>query len=330
MKRREFMLLLGGVAAAWPLGAEAQQPERTRRLGVLMGWAENDPQAQLRLSVFKERLAALGWAEGRNLKIEVRRTEADVDRASAFAKELTALQPDVIMSGTTPATAALQRETRTIPIVFAAASDPVGSGFVKTLARPGGNITGFINLESSLVEKWLQLLKEIAPRVTRAAVMFNPQTAPYAEYYLQPLNAVAANIGVKTITATASSEAEIERVIAGLGRETGGGLIVLTDSFMLVHRRSIIQFAARSKVPAIYWNRAIVEDGGLISYGVDLVDQYRRAASHVDRILRGAKPAELPVEQPTKFELFVNLKTAKALGLTLPPSLLLRADKVIE
>jgi putative ABC transport system substrate-binding protein len=324
------MVLMGGVAVAWPLGAEAQQSERTRRIGVLMGWAENDPETQLRLAVFKERLAALGWAEGRNLKIDVRWTGADVNRASEFAKELVALQPDVILSVTTPVTTALQRETRSIPIVFAAASDPVGSGFVKSLAHPGGNITGFINLESSLVEKWLQLLKEIAPRVTRVAVMFNPRTAPYAGYYLQALKTVATKLSVTALTATVNSEAEIEKVIAGLGRKTGGGLIVLTDSFLFVHRRSIIALAARSKVPAIYFIGTMVEDGGLISYGVNFVDLFRRAAPYVDRILRGAKPAELPVEQPTKFELFVNRKTAQALGLTLPPSLLLRADKVIE
>jgi putative ABC transport system substrate-binding protein len=321
---------MGGAAAAWPLAAQAQQPERTRRLGVLMGYPENDPEVNLRLAAFKERLAALGWAEGRNLKIDVRWTVADVNRESAFAKELVALQPDVILSVTTPVTAALQRETRTIPIVFTVVVDPIGSGFVKTLARPGGNITGFLNLEASMVEKWLQLLKEIAPRVTRVAAMFNPRTAPYAKYYLQPLKAAAAKLGVEVLIATVNSELEIDQIITGLGRKSGSGLIVLADSFMTLHRRSIIQFAARSKIPAIYWSSAMVKDGGLISYGVDSIDLYSRAAPYVDRILRGAKPAELPVEQPTRFELFVNLKTAKALGLTLPPTLLLRADKVIE
>jgi putative ABC transport system substrate-binding protein len=331
MNRRDTLrALLAFGAANAPLMTRAQQTERVRRIGVLLGWAESDPEAQSRLAAFKEKLAPLGWTEGRSLRIDIRWSAGDVNRASAFAKELVALQPEVILSSTTPVTAALQRETRTIPIVFTAVSDPVGSGFVKTLARPGGNITGFINLESSLMEKWLELLKEIAPRATRIAVMFNPQTAPYAEYYLTPLRAAAPKLGVTTFTAIVRSESDIEQAIIGLGREPGVGLIIMSDSFMFVHRKLIISLAARNKVPAIYYSDNMSAEGGLISYGVDFADLFRRAAPYVDRILRGAMPAELPVQQPAKFELTVNRKTASALGLTIPKSLLLRADRVIE
>ena len=329
--RRDTLLALFALgAAARPFTLKAQQPDKMRRIGVVMGFAENDSEAQSRLAAFKEKLAALNWTVGRNLSIEVRWSEGDVNRASMLAKELVALRPEVILSGTTPVTAALQRETRTIPIVFTVVSDPVGSGFVETLARPGGNITGFINLESSLVEKWLQLLKEIAPRVTRVAVMFYPQTAPYVEYYLGPLRAAAPKFGVKTFTAAVRSESDIEEAITRLGREPGGGLIVMTDSFMFVHRRSVIALTARNKVPATYYTSNVPAEGGLLSYGVDILDLFRRAASYVDRILRGGKPAELPVELPAKFELVINLKTAKALGLKIPDVILLRADKVIE
>jgi putative ABC transport system substrate-binding protein len=331
MNRRDTVLgLLALGTVAGPFGVRAQQSERVRRLGVLMGYAESDPEARLRLGAFKDQLAVLGWAEGRNLTLDIRWIAGEVDRAAGFAKELVALKPDVILSNTTPVTAALQRETRTIPIVFTAVSDPVGSGFVKSLARPGGNITGIVNLESSMVEKWLQLLKEIAPRVTRAAVMFNPKTAPYVEYYLQPLNAVAARVGVKTFTATVGSESDIERTIAGLGREPGSGLIVMTDGFMTVHRKSIIALAAQHKVPAMYYVGAMVEEGGLISYGIDYVDLFRRAAPYVDRILRGARPADVPVQLPSRFELAINSTTASALGLKIPQSILVRADRVIE
>jgi len=330
MKRREFILALGGAAAAWPLGAGAQQAERVRRIGVLMGYAENDPEAQSRIAAFKQELAALGWTEGRNLRIDIRWAAGDVKRAQAFAKELLALQPEVILSNTTPVTAALHRETRTVPLVFVVVSDPVGSGFVVGLARPGGNVTGFINLEASLVEKWLQLLKEIAPRVMRVAVMFNPQTAPYAEYYLRPLEAAAPKVGVKSFTAPVQSEADIAEVIERLGGEPDSGLIAMTDSFMTVHRKLVIDLTTRYKVPSMYFVSNVPSEGGLISYGVDLTDLFRRAAPYVDRILKGEKPADLPVQVPTKFELMVNLKTAKALGLDVPPSILLRADEVIE
>jgi putative ABC transport system substrate-binding protein len=330
MDRRKFIGTVAGGCLVAASIARAQQPESARRIGVLMGYAERDPEAQLRLVAFKEGLAALGWAEGRNLTIDVRWTAGDVKHAASFAKELVALKPDVILANTTLVTAAVQTETRTIPIIFTAVSDPVGSGFVKTLSRPGGNITGFINLESSLVEKWLQLLKEIAPRVTRVGVMFNPETTPYAEYYLRPLSAAAPKFGVKTFTATVRSEIDIEKVIIRLSLEPGSGLIVLPDNFMTVHRKSIIALTARHKLPAIYYVGTIAVEGGLISYGVDYVDLFRRAAPYVDRILRGATPAGLPVQQPSRFELVVNMKTAKALGLTIPQSLLLRADEVIQ
>jgi len=329
MNRRNAVLALLALGAA-PHAAHAQRVGSARRIGVLMASAESDVEGQLRLVTFKERLAALGWAEGRNLTVDVRWAAGDVDRAARFAKELVALKPDVILANGTPVTAAVQRETRTIPIVFAVVSDPVGSGFVKTLARPGGNLTGFINLESSLIEKWLELLKEIAPRLKRAAVIFNPDTAPYAEYYLQPLKAVAPKVGVHTFVVHVRSDAEIEQAIARLGREPGSGLIAMTDTFLSAHRKSIIALAARHKVPAIYAASFLVDDGGLIGYGVDVVDLFRRSAPYVDRILRGAKPSDLPVEQPSKFELVINMRTAKALGLTIPQSVLLRADRLVE
>jgi len=333
MKRREFILALGGAAAAssnlWPLAAHAQQ-ERVRRIGVLMGYAENDPEAQIRLTAFKQALLVLGWSEDRNLRIDLRWTSGDVNRASTFAKELVALHPEVIMSNTTPATAAFQRETKTIPIVFTVVSDPVGAGFVESLPRPGGNITGFINLEPTIGGKWLELLKEIAPRVTRVTVMFNPETAPYAEFYLQSLEAAATKYGVKTLTSHVRNENEIEAIISGLGREPGGGLIAMTDGFMTVHRKSVIDLATQHKVPLMFFVSSGAREGSLISYGVDISDILRRSASYIDQILRGAKPAELPVQIPTKFELAVNLKTAKALSLDVPASILFRADEVIE
>ena len=329
-KRRKWLLELGVGALAAPIHSFAQQSDRVRRIGVLMGYAEGDHEARLRLAAFKEGLAVLGWIEGRNLKIETLWGIGDAKRAMTLAKELVNLKPDVILSNTTPATAAIQREAGAIPVVFTVVSDPVGSGFVKTLARPGGNITGLTNLESSLVEKWLQLLKELAPRVTRAAVMFNPETAPYAEYFLRPLNVAAPKLGVKAFALAVRSDLEIQKAMIDLGRDTNSGLIVMTDSFMVVHRKVTIALAAQNKVPAIYFASYHVEDGGLIGYGVDNVDMFRRAATYVDKILRGAKPADLPVEQPTKFELAVNLNTAKALGIKIPQSILLQATKVIE
>jgi putative ABC transport system substrate-binding protein len=330
MRRRDF-ITVAGAAAAWPLAAFAQQPaDRMRRIGVMIGYAENDPEAQTRLAAFKQGLSTLGWSESHNLKIDVRWASGDADRATVFARELVALQPEVIMSNTTPVTAALHKATKTIPIVFVAVSDPVGAGFVASLPRPGTNITGFINLERTLGGKWLELLKEIAPRVTRVAVMFNPQTAPYTEIYLQSMETAAKKLGVKHYKSLVHREADIEEAISGLGREPGSGLIAMTDSFMTVHRKAVIDLTIRNKVPLMYYVSVAPREGGLISYGIDLTDMFGRAASYVDRILRGAKPAELPVQLPTKFELAINLKTANALDLTVPPGLLVAANEVLE
>jgi putative ABC transport system substrate-binding protein len=331
MNRRETLLAFAALGTASRFrSAAAQGASRPRQIAVLMGYAEDDAEAQSRLATFRSALPDLGWHEGRNLRIDVRWTAGDLTRAATYAKELVALQPEVILSNTTPATLALQRETQTVPIVFAVVSDPVGSGLVKTLSRPGGNVTGFINLESSLVQKWLELLKEIAPQVARVAVMFNQKTAPYAEYYLRPLNVAAERLGVKTFSVIVSSPAEIEDALSGLAREAASGLIAMPDSFLFVHRKTIVELTARGRVPAIYWVGNIPAEGGLIAYGVDYFDIFRRSAGYVDRILRGAKPADLPVEQPHKFELVINARTARALGLSVPSSLKLRAERVIE
>jgi putative ABC transport system substrate-binding protein len=330
MQRREFIALLGGTAAAWPLMARAQEAEGMRRIGVLMGYAENDPEAQTRLAAFKQELLALGWDERRNLRIDLRWASGDSDRASKFAKELVALHPEVILSNTTPVTTALHQETKTIPIVFVAVSDPVAAGFVQSLPRPGGNITGFINLEPTIGGKWLDLLKDVAPHLTRVAVMFNPQTAPYAEIYLRSMEAAGKQFGVTPFAAPVQREADIEKIISELGREPDNGLIAMTDGFMTVHRKTIVELAMQHKVPLMYFISVVPREGGLISYGIDLINEFRRTASYVDRILRGAKPAALPVQLPTKYELVINLKTAKALGLTVPKPLLTGADEVIE
>jgi putative ABC transport system substrate-binding protein len=328
--RRDFITLLGG-AAAWPLAASAQQADRIRKIGVLMGWAESDPEAKSDLAAFVQGLGQLGWVGGRNLRIESRWAGGNTDQMHTFAKELVETQPDVILSNTTPATAALQRETHTIPIVFVVVSDPVGAGFLTSLARPGGNITGFINIESSLGGKWLELLIEMAPWVKRAAIMFNPDTAPGGgSYFLGPFEAAARSFAVEPITAPVRSDIEMEKVITQLGSEPGGGLVLMTDSFIFVHRGTIISLAARNNVPAIYAESVSAKDGGLLSLGANYLDVFRRAAPYIDRILRGERPADLPVQVPTKFELVINLKTAKALGLTVPVSLLASADEVIE
>jgi putative tryptophan/tyrosine transport system substrate-binding protein len=331
MRRREFITFAGGAVALRPLVAWGQQSERVRRIGVMMGYAEDDSEAQTRLTAFKQGLLTLGWHEGRNIKIDVRWASGDIDRATTFAKELVALQPEVIMSNTTPVTAALHNATKTIPIVFAAVSDPVGAGFIASLPRPGTNMTGFINLERTLGGKWLELLKEIAPGLTRVAVMFNPQTAPYTEeIYLPSMETAAKNLGVKQLKSLVYREADIEEAISGLGREPGSGLIAMTDSFMTVHRKAVIELTIQKKLPLMYYVSIAPREGALISYGIDLTDLFSRSASYVDRILRGAKPAELPVQLPTKFELAINLKTAKALGLAVPSTLLTSANEVIE
>jgi putative tryptophan/tyrosine transport system substrate-binding protein len=330
MRRREFIAGFGG-AAAWPLAVWAQQGE-LRRIGVLILSAESDPEAKLWLSGFTQGLQELGWTDGRNMRVDVRWAAGNVDQIRAFAKELVDLQPAVILSHGTPATAALQRATRTIPIVFVTVVDPVGSGFVAGLPRPGGNITGFINIEAAMGGKLLQLLTEIVPGVKRVAIMSDPDTAPGGgSYFLPSFEAAARLFKVTPIAARVRSEAEIEAVVTSLGREPGGGLIVTPDNFMTTHRMQIISLAARNNVPAVYYETYYVRDGGLASYGPDRVDIFRRSASYVDHILRGEKPAELPVQLPTKFELAVNLKTAKAMGLTIPESFLnLQANVVIE
>jgi putative tryptophan/tyrosine transport system substrate-binding protein len=330
MRRREFIAVVGG-AAAWPLAATAQQPDRMRRIGVLMGYAENDPGAKAFLAGFIQRLAELGWVDGRNLRIDIRWAPGNVDQMREFAKELVELQPEVIVANSTPVTAALQRETRSIPIIFVIVSDPVGSGFVASLARPGGNITGFSTAEASLASKWLELLTETTPGLKRAAMMFNPDTAPYvSSYYLPSFEAAAQSLKVVPITARVHSDADIETIITSLGREPGGGLLVMPDNFMDIHREQIISLAARNIVPSVYQFPVSVRDGGLLSYGADFADIFRSAAPYVDRVLRGAMPSELPVQMPTKYVLALNTKTARALGLTVPLSLLSRADDVIE
>jgi putative tryptophan/tyrosine transport system substrate-binding protein len=331
MRRREFMAGFGS-AAAWPMVAQAQQPNRMRRIGVLMGYDEGDPEGTAELAGFTQGFAELGWIDGRNVQIDVRWAPGSVGRMRTFAKELVELQPAAIVANSTPATAALQRETRTIPIVFVVVSDPVGAGFVASLTRPGGNITGFINMEATMGGKWLQFLTEIAPSVKRVAIMFNPDTAPGGgSYYLPSFDVAARSLKVAPIAARVHSDAEIETVITALGREPGGGLVVMPDLFAVEHRTTIILAAARNNVPAEYpWSFVVAREGGLLSYGPDLVNIFHRSASYVDRILRGEKPAELPVQMPVKFKMTINLKTAKALGLTVPQSILLRADEVIE
>ena len=329
MKRRAFLTLLGGTAA-WPLAARAQQA-RMRRIGVLMPYAETDPQGQARIAAFRDGLQKLGWAEGGNIRIDTRwATPDNSESIQRFAKELVAFQPDVIFSPTTPSTAALLQQTRTIPIVFAAVSDPIGSGFVASFARPGGNVTGFMLMEPTMAGKWLELLKEIAPRVARVALLFNPATAPYAEYYLTAFKASAASFAVGAIVAPVRDTSELESVVAIYAREPNSGLIVMPDSFTTTHRAEITSLAARYRLPAVYPFRFFAEVGGLLSYGNDAFDNYRRAATYVDRILKGTKPSELPVQAPVNFELVINLKTAKALGLDVPLQLQQRADEVIE
>ena len=303
MRRREFLKLVGGSAVAWPLVARAQQPERMRRIGVLMGYAESDRQGQANVAAFRGGLQKLGWTEGRNVAIEYRWAAAEADLVQRFAKELVALQPDLILTQNTPITAAVLQQTRTIPIIFANVSDPVGSGFVAGLPRPGGNVTGLIDIDASMAGKWLGLLKEVAPRVARVAFLFNPATAPFAEYYVTPLKAAAASFAVEAIAAPVRDTSELESVVAGHAREPDGGLIVMPEAFMNIHRAEVTSLAAHYRLPAVYPRRFFAEVGGLLSYGNDQSDNFRRAATYADRILHGAKPNELPVEQPTKFEL---------------------------
>jgi putative ABC transport system substrate-binding protein len=328
LQRREFIAGIGG-AVAWPVAARAQQAERVRRIGMLVPYAENDPVAKTRVAVFTQALADLGWTDGRNVSMDVRWAGGDIIRIRALARELVGLQPDIILAGGTLPIAAVQRETRTIPIVMMNAADPVASGFVAALHRPGGNITGFSIFETSLGGKLLELLSEIAPGLKRVAIMFNADMGAPTSGYIGSFETAARSLKVMPIISIIHSDADIESTVNALGREPGGGLVVPPGG-MFVHRMPLVLATNRNNIPAVYWLSDIARDGGLLSYGVDLVDIWRRAATYVDSILRGAKPADLPVQLPTKFEMAVNLKTAKALGLSVPQSILLRADEVIE
>jgi putative tryptophan/tyrosine transport system substrate-binding protein len=331
MNRREFITLLGG-ATAWPLVARAQA-ERMRRIGVLMRFAESDPEQRARTAAFLKRLQELGWTDGRNIRIDYRHSEGETDRMSAHAKELVALAPDLILVQSNGALAALREATSRVSIVFVQVSDPVGGGFVKSLARPGGNLTGFTNFEPEMGGKWIEALKEAANGVTRVAVLFNsaemPANAAHAAF-LRAAQRAAPAFGTTVTAGGVHDVAEIERFVAAFAAEPNGGLIVLPHPLHNVNRDRIIALAARHRLPAVYPFRFFVTAGGLISYGIDQVDQWRRAAAYVDRILQGEKPANLPVQQPIKYELVINLKTAKALGIEVPPMLLARADEVIE
>jgi putative ABC transport system substrate-binding protein len=329
MNRREFVAVLGG-AAAWPLVGHAQQPERVRRVGVLLVFAENDPQGQARVTAFAQALGRLGWVQGKNIRIDYRFAAGDPALFKTYAAELVEMSPDVILAGGSPAVVALREQTRTIPIVHTPLIDPVGQGFAQSLARPGGNITGFSAVDAPLYAKWLQLLKEIAPAVTRVTVIFNPDTAPFAPLLNRAFEAAGPSLGVTVTLAPVHDDSGIEEAIATQARDPGGGLIILADGgFTSTHRQVIIAAAARHNLPLIA-PTGFPADGALMSYWFDLVDGYARAASYIDRILKGASPADLPVQEPTKFSLVINLKTAKALGLTVPSSMLDLADEVIE
>jgi ABC-type uncharacterized transport system substrate-binding protein len=329
MKRREFITLLGG-AAVWPLAARAQHGERARRVGVLVQFAEAEPLAQRFLAALTQGLRDLGWIEGRNIRIDSRWDARTADQARVGAIELIGLQPDVIVAHATGALVALRQATGTIPIVFTVVSEPVANGFVQSLAHPGGNVTGFSNLEATVAAKWIEILKEIAPRVTRIAIMFNPQVTPTAVLFARSAEAAAPTFAVRPVVALVHGLAEIEATIEKLGQEPGGAVMLAPDAFVFRHHKLIIERATRYLLPTMYFNRDFAAAGGLLAYGIDPVHQFRQAAAYVDRILRGARAGDLPVQQPTKFELVINLKTAKALGLEIPPPLLARADEVIE
>lgn len=328
MRRREFITLLGSAAAAWPLAARAQQGDGARRIGVLMGRKAEDADERQRLAAFEEGLRSLGWTEGHNIHVDAR-FPAGIDQYQPLAKELVAENPEVIFAQSTPVTAALQRETRTIPIVFVAVSNPIGSGFVTSLGRPGGNITGLLYYEASIAGKWLAILKEIAPRLTRVALMANPKTTPF-DYFLRGAEAAAPSVEIELLPSPVENAADIESVIESVARVLNGGLVLPPDATTIGNRDLIVALAARYRLPAVYALRDFVVAGGLMAYSTDIIAQNRQAASYVDQILHGANPAELPVQAPTKFQTFVNLKTAKALGLDVPPLMLVRADEVIE
>jgi putative ABC transport system substrate-binding protein len=330
MRRREFIVLLGGAAAAWPLPLYAQQSDRTRRIAVLMSSPASDPESQLRVAAFEQGLRELGWVEGRNLRTEYRYAPGGGDLLRSYAAELVRMTPDLILANSTPVMAALQEQRPALPIVFVQVTDPVGQGLVSNLARPGGNLTGFTNFEFSIGTKWLETLKQLAPRATRVALVFNPDTAPFAGLFQRPVEAAAPSFGITPSAAAARDAAGIERAVDAFAREPNGALMVLPDVSATNHRDLIIALAARHRLPAVYPYRYFAASGGLLSYGSDVADIFRRAAAYVDRILKGTSPGELPVQAPTKYELVINLKTAKALGIEVPTTLLARADEVIE
>ena len=330
MKRREFIALIGGATASWPFAAGAQQPQRMQRIGMLITTREDDVEGQARVALLRQGLKELGWIEGRNIKIDYRWAGGDAARAKTAAAELVSQTPDLIIANSTMSLAAVQDETSTIPIVFLVVGDPIGQGFVSSLARPGGNITGFTAFEFATSAKWLELIKEIVPEVRRIAFMFNPASGSYAEKFVQAIAPIASSSGIDLKISPTRNAAEIDQALIAVSGEPRGGLIVSPDGFTTSNRGLIISLAARYRVPAIYPYRYFAVDGGLLSYGHDSNEPWRRAAAYVDKILRGASPAELPIQQPTKFELIINLRTAKALGLTIPPQLLDRADELIE
>jgi len=330
LKRREFITLFGGVAAAWPLALHAQQATGVRRVAFLHPYAENDPEVLARIIAFREGLNALGWTENRNIRIEHRYSGGDLGRIRAYATELVDSAPDLIVGSGTPIIAALKQATSTIPIVFNVVNDPVRQGFVASLSRPGGNITGFTFIDFPLIGKWLEMIKEIAPSVRRVTLMFNPDTTPFYPAFLRELGAAPETLAVELSASSVHDEAEVEAAITAFTREPGGGLIAAPDAFINNHRRAIMVLTERHRLPAIYGHRQFVTEGALISYGPDTPDIVRRSAAYVDSILKGSKPANLPMQAPTKYELVINVKTAKALGLEVPPTLLARADEVIE
>jgi putative tryptophan/tyrosine transport system substrate-binding protein len=330
VRRREFITSVGGVAVAWPLLASAPQNEHVRRVGVLLATAEDDPETKPRLTRFRQELEKLGWSEGHNLQLDIRFAAApNADQARALAKELVAADPDVILAQSTPITSAFQRETRAIPIVFVFVTDPIGSGFIENLARPGGNLTGLTGIEASVAGKWLSMLKEIAPPLARAGLLFNPQTTSFADY-VSDSRAIANSLGIELLPGRVQSADDIKRTIESFAQLPNCALVIPPDATTIVHRNLIIELANRNNLPSVFAFRLFVVAGGLMSYGIDFVDVFRQAASYVDRILRGAKPVDLPVQAPTKYETVLNLRTAKALGLAVPATLLVRADEVIE
>jgi putative tryptophan/tyrosine transport system substrate-binding protein len=330
VRRREFITLIGGAAVAWPVVARSKPAERMRRIGILMSFAAGDPEAQPRIAAFEKGMRELGWVEGHNLRTERRWGPGDANTLRSHARELLRMAPDLILVNSTPATLALQEPRHAVPVVFVQVTDPIGQGLLASLARPGGNITGFTTFEFSIGTKWLEMLKVVAPNISRVALVFNPRTAPFADSFWKPIEAAAPSFDVTTISAAVADADEIGHVIDQFARQPDGGLIVLPDASTMNHRDLIITLASRHRLPAIYPFRYFAASGGLLSYGTDVADVYWRAASYVDRVLKGTRPGELPVQAPVKFELVMNLKTAKTLGITMPPLLLGRADEVIE